>query len=81
MDAPVVHFEDLFLGADDQRLVDTHFAELVLDDGDALAVVSLRIRLSRVVLPEPRNPVRTVTGTELIRLLRASMMQHACDGS
>jgi hypothetical protein len=38
-DATVVHLEDLFLGADDQLLVDADLAELVLDDGDALAVL------------------------------------------
>jgi hypothetical protein len=38
-DAPVVHLEDLFLGVDDQVLVDADLAELVLDDGDPLAVL------------------------------------------
>src|ERR1700730_916774 len=37
-DAPVVHLEDLLLGVDHQLLVDADFAELVLDDGDPLAV-------------------------------------------
>ena len=38
-DAPVVHLEDLFLGVDDQLLIDADLAELVLDDRDALAVI------------------------------------------
>ena len=38
-DAPVVHLEDLLLRVDDQLLVDADLAELVFDDGDALAVV------------------------------------------
>ena len=38
-DAPVVHLEDLFLGVDDQLLIDADLAELVLDDGDPLAVL------------------------------------------
>ncbi len=38
-DAAVVHLEDFFLGADDQLLIDADLAELVLDDGDALAVL------------------------------------------
>ncbi len=38
-DAAVVHLEDLFLGADDELLIDADLAELVLDDGDALAVL------------------------------------------
>ena len=37
--APVVHFKDLFVGLDDQFVVDADLAEFVLDDGDALAVV------------------------------------------
>ncbi len=37
-DAAVVRLEELLLGADHQRLVDTDFTELVLDDGDAVAV-------------------------------------------
>src|SRR5262249_564751 len=38
-DAPVVHLEDLFLGRDDEVLIDADLAELVLDDRDALAVL------------------------------------------
>ena len=38
-DAAVVHLEDFFLGVDDQVLIDADLAELVLDDGDALAVI------------------------------------------
>jgi hypothetical protein len=38
-DAAVVHLEDLFVGADDQVVVDADLAELVDDDGVALAVV------------------------------------------
>ena len=38
-DAAVVHLEDLFLGADDEVLIDADLAELVLDDGDPLAVL------------------------------------------
>jgi hypothetical protein len=38
-DAAVVHLEDLFFGLHDQAIVDADFAEFVLDDGDALAVL------------------------------------------
>ena len=38
-DAAVVGLEDLLLGADDELVVDADLAELVLDDGDALAVL------------------------------------------
>ena len=38
-DAAVVGLEDLFFGADDELVVDADLAELVLDHGDALAVV------------------------------------------
>jgi hypothetical protein len=38
-DAPVVHLEHLFVGVDDEGLVDSDLAELVLDDGDAAAVL------------------------------------------
>jgi hypothetical protein len=38
-DAPVVHLEYLFVGVDNQRLIDSDLAKLVLDDGDALAMV------------------------------------------
>ena len=38
-DAAVVGLEDLLLGADDELVVDPDLAELVLDDGDALAVL------------------------------------------
>ena len=38
-DATVGGLEDLFLGTDHQFMVDGHFAEFVLDDGDALAVL------------------------------------------
>ena len=38
-DAAVVHLEDLFLGVDDELLIDADLAELVLDDGDPLAVL------------------------------------------
>ena len=38
-DATVVGFEDFFFGTDHELMIDTHLAELVLDHGDALAVV------------------------------------------
>ena len=38
-DAAVVHLEDFFLGLDHQILIDADLAELVLDNGDALAVL------------------------------------------
>ena len=38
-DAPVVHLEDLFFGLHDETIVNADFAEFVLDDGDALAVL------------------------------------------
>ena len=38
-DAAVVHLEDFFLGVDDEVLIDADLAELVLDDGDPLAVL------------------------------------------
>jgi hypothetical protein len=38
-DAPIVHLEDLFLCRNDEVVVDAYLAELVLDDGDPLAVV------------------------------------------
>jgi len=38
-DATVVGFEDFFFGANHELMIDTHLAELVLDHGDALAVV------------------------------------------
>jgi hypothetical protein len=53
-DAAVVHLEDFLVGADDEVVVDADLAELVDDDGEALAVVSVRMRLSSVVLPAPR---------------------------
>jgi hypothetical protein len=52
-DAAVIHFEDFLIGIDDEFVVGADFAELVFDHGDA----------ESVVLPEPRNPVRTVTGS------------------
>jgi len=54
---PVVHLENLFLGADDQILIDADLSKLVLDDGDAFAVLGRSgMWLSRVVLPAPRKP-------------------------
>src|SRR5262249_15011442 len=38
-DAPIIHLEYLFLGPDHQVLVHPHLAELVLDDGNPLAVL------------------------------------------
>src|SRR5262249_47592703 len=38
-DAPVVHFKDFFLGADDQLVIDADLAEFILDDGNALAML------------------------------------------
>jgi hypothetical protein len=38
-DAPVVHLEDFLVRTDDQRVVDADLAELVLDDGNSLAVL------------------------------------------
>ena len=38
-DAAIAGLEDLLFGADDQLVVHAHLAELVLDHGDALAVV------------------------------------------
>ncbi len=38
-DAAVGGLEDFLFGADDDLVVDADFAELVLDDGDALAVL------------------------------------------
>lgn len=35
----IVHFKNFFLGADDQFLINAHFAKFVLDHGNALAVV------------------------------------------
>ena len=61
--AAVVQLEHLLVGADDERAVDADLAELVDDHGEALAVRSDRMRFSSVVLPAPRNPVSTVTGT------------------
>ena len=37
--APVVHLEDLLVGLDDEFVVDADLTELVLDHGDALAVI------------------------------------------
>ena len=42
-DAAVVHLEDLFLGADDQLLIDADLAELVLDDGLLAVLPAVRI--------------------------------------
>jgi hypothetical protein len=38
-DAPVVHLEYFFVGIDNQRLIDSDLSKLVLDDGNALAMV------------------------------------------
>jgi len=38
-DAPVVHLEDLLVGADDEPVIDSDLDELVLDHGDALPVI------------------------------------------
>ena len=38
-DAPVVHLHDLFLRLHNEPVVNANLAELVLDDGNALAVV------------------------------------------
>ena len=62
-DAAVVHLEDFLVGIDHEVVVDADLAELVFDDGDFLPCCSVRMRLSNVVLPAPRKPVRTVTGT------------------
>ena len=54
-DAAVVHLKYFLVGADDEVVVDADLAELVDDDGVALAVrFGLRMRLSSVVLPAPR---------------------------
>ena len=38
-EAAVIHGEDLLVGLDDELVVDAHFAEFVLDDGDPPAVL------------------------------------------
>ena len=37
--APVIHLEDLLLGVEDERVVDSHLTELVLDHRDPLPVL------------------------------------------
>jgi len=61
--AAVLGLHDLGRGVShEDRAVDVHFAEFVLDDGEALAMGFGSRRLSSVVLPLPRKPVSTVTG-------------------
>lgn len=68
-DAAVGQLDDLFVAVLDQQVVvDAFRPELVFDDRDAAAWYSVRMRLSRVVLPAPRKPVRMVTGTILSKL-------------
>jgi hypothetical protein len=66
-DAAIAHLDDLLAGVGHEDVVvDVLLAELVLDDGDLLAVASDSTRLSSVVLPEPRKPVRMVAGMRLM---------------
>ena len=62
-DAAVVHLEEFLLGAEDELVVDGDLAELFSITAIRLPCCSVRMRLSSVVLPAPRKPVRMVTGT------------------
>jgi hypothetical protein len=55
-DAPVVHLEDLFVGIDDEGLIDADLTELVLDHGDALAVVLGEDAIEKGGLARPEKP-------------------------
>ena len=53
-DATVVHLEHFFIRIHDHIVVDADLAKLIDDDGVFLAMVSVRMRLRRVVLPASR---------------------------
>jgi len=68
-DAAVGHLEDLFLRTEHQVGIDVDLAELVISPNSFSITAmrwpcrAVRMWLSSVVLPEPRKPVRMVTGT------------------
>lgn len=62
-DAPVAELHDRIAGGDNQLVVDAHLAELIDQYGTTQPCWLLRMWLSRVVLPAPRKPVNSVTGT------------------
>ena len=55
-DAAVDHLVYLLIGGDHQLRVDADLAELVLDDGDALAVVLAQYVVEQSRLPGPEEP-------------------------
>jgi hypothetical protein len=54
-EAAVVHLEDLFLGVDDQLLVNADLPELVLDHGNALAVPGGQVVVQQRRLARPQE--------------------------
>ena len=58
----VIHFEYFFFSSDHEVIINADFTKFVFDHRNPFAMILERILLSKVVLPDPKKPVSTVTG-------------------